>query len=192
MADISIKRGEFATTICVTGQPDIVVAYADLTDEIRGTAMRHGIGHKLGDAGAKSRNPDTGQSATPGEKYASIRAVADNLLAGLWNSPTRESLVGVATAERLTVLCRMFDIRPINAQSWADGRTKEQLAQAFSSARFLLELAKYRAESATTPDSVFEGLDDGQVNEDVVMADEVGFVGPMPTEPKGAKNGKRK
>ena len=83
MADISIKRGELDITVDVTGQPSIVVEYAKLSDVMRAIAMRHGLGQKLGDAGAKSRNPDNGQSATPAEKYASIRSVADNLLAGL-------------------------------------------------------------------------------------------------------------
>ena len=85
------------------------------------------------------------------------------------------------------MLCRMFGIAGDAAAKWAETRTKEQLVAAFGSARFLLELAKYRAESATTPDSVFEGLDDGQVDDDVVTVDSEAV-----TETKGAKNGKRK
>ena len=174
MADISIVRGENEIVVNVKGHAPIVVAYGRLTNELRDTAMRHGLGQKLGDAGAKSRNPDTGASATTLEKYNAIKAVADNLLNGAWNFATREGGIGAATEEKVGILAKMFGRETSDIWGWIGTRSKEQLVAAFSSPKFVLELAKHRVDVAQTPEGAFDGLDD------VVMADGV-------VEVKGSK-----
>ena len=61
-----------------------------LTPELREAALMHGLKQKLGDAAAISRNPETGRSATTGDKLAAIEEVRERLLAGSWNK-TREA-----------------------------------------------------------------------------------------------------
>lgn len=48
-----------------------------LTPEIREAAMMHGLKQKIGDAGAISRNPDTGRSATTADKLAAMEEVRE-------------------------------------------------------------------------------------------------------------------
>lgn len=64
----------------VQGEQPIVLRLSDLDDEIVRMAALHGLKQKVGDAGALSRDPETGRSATPAAKYAAMRTVADRLM----------------------------------------------------------------------------------------------------------------
>ena len=53
-------------------------------------AKWHGIKQKLMDAAALSRNPETGRSATIGDKYDAMKTVFDRMaIDGNWNAVTR-------------------------------------------------------------------------------------------------------
>ena len=71
-------------TVVVQGQAAIIIDAAELADNVRGYAMVHGIKQRVIDAAAISRNADNGASATPAEKYAAMRKVADALVSGKW------------------------------------------------------------------------------------------------------------
>lgn len=107
-------------TAKVIGFPDIVVDLTRLTGEVQAQAGVHGIGQKLVDAAALSRDPNTGKPATPAEKYAAIKEVADSLAAGLWNTE-RE---GGAVSMLFEALCMMLsDQSPDSIRATLDGLT---------------------------------------------------------------------
>lgn len=66
----------------------------DLSTAIIGHATLHGLKAKIGDAGAISRNPDTGKSATDDDKLSAMQAVMDRLLSGDWNKTRAEGSGG--------------------------------------------------------------------------------------------------
>lgn len=70
--------------MCADGQ-EIRLDATSMGGDIREQAMMHGFKQKLMDAGAISRDPVTGRSATPTDKFNAIREVYDRLLAGEWN-----------------------------------------------------------------------------------------------------------
>ena len=71
------------------GTGDEVTLMVDsLSPEIRAMAMLHGLRQKVQDAAAIARNPDTGRSATFGDKRDAAMEVYERLLAGHWNKPT--------------------------------------------------------------------------------------------------------
>lgn len=76
--------------IDVSNGESLLLMVNSLTPEIVSQAIMHGLKQKLMDAGAISRNPVTGRSATPTDKFNAIQEVYDRLLAGEWNK-TREA-----------------------------------------------------------------------------------------------------
>lgn len=156
---IAITKGLVDVTVTVQGFDPLVVPYNRLSAEIQRSAMVHGLAQKLGDAAAMSRNPANGQPATNADKYKAIKAVYDNIMAGRWNLTAGGVANHALTAERVTVLGKMFKLTDEQVTQWAKGRTEAQLAAAFTSAKFQLEMAKHRAATAATAsDDVFEGL----------------------------------
>lgn len=72
--------------VIVTPAGTIMVNPANLSAEVRDAALLHGLKQKICDAAALERDPATGRSATPEDKYKAMRAVADRLHAGEWNA----------------------------------------------------------------------------------------------------------
>lgn len=69
----------------------VIEIHADkLTDDIREHAMFHGLTQKISDAAA------LGKDATPSDKYAAMKAVADRLLDGEWKQSRGEGAGPVA------------------------------------------------------------------------------------------------
>ena len=158
---ITIQKGVNDINVNVTGFPTISIVYSKLAQDIQRQAMIHGLAQKLGDAAAKKRDEITGKPAPLSEKYDAIKAVMDNLLAGRWNMAAGGVSNHAITPERITVLARMFGKSEADITVWCKNRTEAQLAAAFTSPKFVLELATYRAERSTDDsDDVFEGLDE--------------------------------
>lgn len=64
----------------------LVVAEDQVPNSVRAYAAWHGLKQKLVDAAALSRDPETGRSATPDDKYTAVKAVYDRLMRGEWNA----------------------------------------------------------------------------------------------------------
>jgi hypothetical protein len=77
----TIDRSQLAIT---TDAGEIVVTLGNLSDNIIEQLAMHGLKQKICDAAAIPRDTETGRSATPQEKFAAMRRVADSLLAGEW------------------------------------------------------------------------------------------------------------
>lgn len=76
------------TISCADGN-GINLRLHEMRESLITQATLHGFKQKLMDAGAISRDPVTGRSATPTDKFLAIREVYDRLVAGEWNK-TRE------------------------------------------------------------------------------------------------------
>lgn len=71
------------------GEKSFDLLTTTLDVEIRKQAMFHGLVQKISDRAAIGRDPETGASATPEEKFAAMKACADRLMAGgPWNAVT--------------------------------------------------------------------------------------------------------
>lgn len=108
----------------------ITVNAMALDEEIKLAAMMHGLKQKIGDAAAISRNPDTGRSATTGDKFDAMREVFERLTATRpqWNK-TREGGDGGAGGLLFKALCRIkADKTPAEVRAYLEARTKEEQA----------------------------------------------------------------
>ena len=143
--------GEVLTLVFAgdTGNP-LVVSAGAMTDDIRQRAMMHGLKQKLVDAAAISRNPDTGRSATAGDKEAAVREVFERLMSGEWNK-TREGGEGgeggASSGLLVRALIRMGKTTD-EAKVFVAGLTKEQQAALRTSAKIAPVIDTIRAESA--------------------------------------------
>lgn len=116
-ADISPEQGLLNLTFSTGKQLNLHAS--KLTEEIRQFAMLHGLKQKLVDAAAISRNPETGRSATVGDKLAAVEKVYDRLVAGLWNEP-REG--GGSGSYLLRALCKLYPAKAAeDVKTWLDG-----------------------------------------------------------------------
>lgn len=72
----------------------LTLQLTDLSQAMLDHAIMHGLKAKIGDAGAISRNPDTGKSATDDDKLNAMEIVMNRLLAGDWNKTRGEGGTG--------------------------------------------------------------------------------------------------
>jgi hypothetical protein len=74
-------------TVSVRNVGDIRLRMADVSPNCATYAMLHGFKQRICDAGAMSRNPDTGAAATPEEKYEAMNRLAQHYASGAeeWN-----------------------------------------------------------------------------------------------------------
>ena len=101
----------------------------DLIDPIVMHATLHGLKQKLVDAGALSRNPDTGRSATIDDKYNAVREVYDRLLAGNWNKGRGDGQATGNGGLLFRALCQMYPGKtPEALRAFLDGKTKSECA----------------------------------------------------------------
>lgn len=128
---------------------ELRVNAVELSPTICNMAMMHGLKQKIGDAGAISRNPDTGRSATTDDKFDAMAEVLIRLLAGSWNK-TREGGDGTGAGGLLfKALCRVkSDKTPAEVKAYLDGRSKEEQAALRKVPVIAAAIDAIRAESA--------------------------------------------
>jgi hypothetical protein len=80
----------------------------ELSEEVRGYALMHGLKQKLVDAAAIARNPENGRAASIQDKYNAVRTVVDRLRAGQWNAVRGEGGGAGAGGLLFRALCRMY------------------------------------------------------------------------------------
>lgn len=125
----TLVEGDEVIIEAITGER-VVLSLQELSDEIKGIALMHGLKQKLVDAAAISRNPDTGKSATTEEKMAAIREVAERLKSGEWN---KRAAGGDSTSEGgllRRALIKLADGRktPEEIDRWLGGMGKKEQA----------------------------------------------------------------
>lgn len=120
---VSLVKNATARTVTVTvqGFAPLILAASDLTGEIRNEALVHGLGQKMVDSAALSRDTVSGKPATAAEKHAAIQAMFDQLtVEKVWNAE-RE---GGATSILFEALCAMMpDQTPDAIRGILDGLT---------------------------------------------------------------------
>ena len=80
--DLSDNSDGILFTVANVGSIELVVS--SLAENVRQSALIHGLIQKVSDAAALPRNED-GSPASPSDKHAAMQAVVDRLLAGEWN-----------------------------------------------------------------------------------------------------------
>ncbi len=89
---VSVARNDVdgALTFTVAEVGEFVVIPGTLSDDVRNRALIHGIVQKISDAAAM------GKDATPSDKFAAMKSVADRLAEGEWSKRTGEGSTAVA------------------------------------------------------------------------------------------------
>ena len=73
-------------TLTFSNGQELRIHVSQLTPEVGGYALMHGLKRKLVDGAAISRNPETGRAASVEDKFQAVKTVYDRLLAGQWNA----------------------------------------------------------------------------------------------------------
>lgn len=76
-------------------------------------AVIHGVIQRISDRAAIGRDPETGASATPQDKFDAMRELADHMQStGEWNLPRATGTAAPKGGVLLTALCRLFPAKP--------------------------------------------------------------------------------
>lgn len=144
---VTLTKTGGVVSVVVQGYDPIIVDTGPLDPSVLTQAAMHGIGQKLVDAAALSRNPENGQAASVAEKYAAIKAVADRLNAGgAWNTERGE---GVARGGLLfAAMSRLYPGKFADAEAF--GQWTATMATASKSTQKSVEAA-LRASAKVAP-----------------------------------------
>ena len=149
-------------TMTVLGAGALTFDRTQCSREVRDEAERNGWLQRLSDRAALSRNTETGQPASPQEKYESIAELADWYLGGAtqWRMSG-----GGATGPRdggllLEALCRYKPhLTREQCASWLKTQTPQQRSQLLNSKGIVPIANQIRAERAADVDT--DGMLDG-------------------------------
>lgn len=137
----------------VTDSGTLQVSIAELSETIRAQLMLHGLKQKICDAAAIPRNPETGRSATPAEKFAAMQAVAQRLLAGEW-SAQRGDGSGGSQSLLFRALSRLYTSKtPDELRAFIAGLDKKQQAALRKNPRVAAVIVELQAENASDIDA---------------------------------------
>ena len=129
-------------------------------------AALHGFNQRIGDAGALGFNKETGQYASPAEKFAAMQAVADHIMSGSndWEMPRAASAPRADSTVELLVKALMIEDETrdeAKVRVWAkalDLPKRKALLRSDRLKDIVVELESKTAAQIDV-DSIFEGLD---------------------------------
>lgn len=79
---VTVQQFDNSLQFDVIGADSIVLNMDKLHPDVLKRAAFHGMKQRIADAAAMSRNPETGQPATPEEKYEAMRALVEHYHSG--------------------------------------------------------------------------------------------------------------
>ena len=168
-----IKTGIIGQTLTIAFagiDNSITVDALTLSDTIRQQAMMHGLRQKLCDAGALSRNPTTGKSATVLDKFNAIKEVFDTLMSGDWNRK-REAVTGNGGLF-LRALCA---IQPAKTQeqvaAWLATKSKAEVTAMRDDPRVIAKMRELAPLGDVDVDGLFADLETTDIPPSPPVAD---------------------
>lgn len=108
----------------VPGEGSFEVRLADLSQAVRDRATLHGIKQRISDKAAIPRDTTTGASATPEQKFAAMRALAEHYSSGTENWELRGAGSGQRDGGEIDLVLRA--IAQIQGVSAADVRERAE------------------------------------------------------------------
>lgn len=144
---VSFSESNGVLSFAVAGVDGAVRLCVDeLPQEIIHQAVIHGLKQKISDRAAIARDPETGRSATPQEKFDAMQETAKRLASGgPWNAVGGE---GGATKRGVlfTALCELFPTRPPNElREWLARKSKSEQAKLRKSEKVAAKIAEIQA-----------------------------------------------
>lgn len=126
-----------------------LVRLADLSAAMMTACAWHGLKQKAVDAGAISRNPETGRPATVADKKAAVLEVIDRVLRGEWFK-VRGDGSGGSSGLLYRALCRMYaaTMTPEQVRAKLDSLTDAEQAAMRRNPKVAAVIEAIRAESA--------------------------------------------
>jgi hypothetical protein len=79
---ISTRVDATGVVFSVADVGELSLLFGELSEAVKQRAMAHGLIQRVCDAAALSRNPDTGKSATPQDKYNAMRDIVAHYRTG--------------------------------------------------------------------------------------------------------------
>ena len=186
----------FNTTVTVTfsNGRELAVDVSTLTPEMQQQAMLHGIKQKLVDAGALSRNTETGKPASVDDKYAAVLEVHGRLLAGVWHKErAKKADETVASKDLLArALMQMTGKDRAYVDDYLSAKTKEQrnaLKKNPRVAAIVAELSAATVSNGINTDELLGELIGESEQEEPVMeiVAENPVIVDVPTKPKRSR-----
>lgn len=135
---------------CVNGEA-LTLKRDMLSEAMLAHAVMHGLKQKLIDAAAISRDPDTGRSATPGDKWTAVMAVYDRITQqGQWNAGRGDGAGAGGNGLLFRALVRMYPAKTAEQlRVYLDGKTKAEQAALRLNPKVAVIIDEIKAERAT-------------------------------------------
>lgn len=143
------EQGHLVLTFPTLGKR-LTVEPGNLDGIILEQATLHGLKQKLVDAAAIARDPDTGRSATPQDKYEAVLRVYERITraeGAEWNEPREGG--GNAGGLLLSALCRLHPTKAKDElKTWLDAKTDAEKAALRKNPKVSQIIAEIQAERA--------------------------------------------
>jgi hypothetical protein len=104
----------------------VEVGFQELPEGMLEKLAGHGWKQKVVDAAAKSRDPETGRSATDAEKIAAMKAVHERIMAGIWAAAGGGGGLGSEKMLLVRALAEFSGKGLEEAKEFINGKTKAQ------------------------------------------------------------------
>ncbi len=140
--------GDTLTLNFLSGQ-ELSLSLANLSPEILKQAALHGLKQKLVDAAAIARDPTSGLSATPEDKYQAVKSVFDRITKadGTWNA-IREGEARAHGGMFVRALMELTKQDRDQVNAYIEKLTKEQVAAMKKNASVLEVMQRMEREAA--------------------------------------------
>lgn len=155
--DVSAVTDNNSLTINFSDKRSLTILVVDLDIAIQRQAMIHGLKQKLVDAGAISRDPITGGTASIEDKYNAIKEVFDRITGDnpQWNKNRETGTGGSASGGLLLrALIRLYPAKtPDSLKTYVDSKTKSEQAALRANPKIAAIIDTLRAEKTGNIDS---------------------------------------
>lgn len=144
------EEGAISVKFKVLGAGDTTLELSRIAQSNKDRAMIHGFIQRISDAAALSRNPSTGQPASPTDKLNAMAELVEHYMSGTeeW-SRKRAAGVGAESGLLLEALCRMYPSKDRESlAAWLKQRNPAERAGLMAEQRVKGMIDSIRAERA--------------------------------------------
>ena len=146
-------EGTVLTLTFASGEILTVDSY-NLSKQITDAAILHGLKQKLVDAAAIGRNPDTGASATPEDKFNAVKEIYDRITSpdGTWNKIRGDGTGSNGGGLLLRAMASLTGKTMEETQDILDGCSDDEIKALRATPKVQAKMAEFRKVKVSTVD----------------------------------------
>jgi hypothetical protein len=145
---ISTRLEGDTIVFAVVGVGEMTLGLGELSQAVKHRAMVHGLIQRVSDAAALSRNTETGQSATPSDKFHAMKDIVDHYRTGTTEWTLRRASGGGETRENGITLRALAAVQGADVATMRERVEKLAEKQGITTRAILAKIATQPAVAA--------------------------------------------